>query len=452
MNPEDVERLLGRFEPAPPPERLERNVLDAVAKVPQSGPERFRRPDLRIWGLAGVAAACLVLSVILWRVLVPHPGDPTWGSCRSVELETHLDDRMVAEPPAFPTVTPSRDAYAPLFRRADVVKPTADELRWQTIPWITDLEEARRRAGAERRPLLVWVSSDDPLGRCCGCAAKLRVGPLSQEDVVRRIATAFVPAAVDWKSLPPGKSQDYLHSLQRQKSQYHGIWIVSPEGKVLSGHDGDKPKAVGNWNQEILETLETGLKAFGKVEPRAVATADLFPFRGAGVRPDGGVSLSTHVRLTHRGKRDGPVVFDTLTLTSQEWGLFVPPRATVGEEWVVPDALARRFCRLLAPISEPEFMPRPEQAKVAELRATVASVDGAVATIRLTGRWETEHVTSEGKPVRASATGEGVAVFDAGAKTMRSFLLVTTGTYGVGSPSEPREAGGVLEWTLEATR
>ena len=47
-----------------------------------------------------------------------------------------------------------------------VTKPTPGELRWQEIPWLVDLDEGLRRAKAEGRPLLLFVSGDEPLGRC----------------------------------------------------------------------------------------------------------------------------------------------------------------------------------------------------------------------------------------------------------------------------------------------
>ena len=47
-----------------------------------------------------------------------------------------------------------------------VTTPLPGELRWQQIPWLLDLEEGMRRARAENRPLLLFVSGDEPLGRC----------------------------------------------------------------------------------------------------------------------------------------------------------------------------------------------------------------------------------------------------------------------------------------------
>jgi hypothetical protein len=47
-----------------------------------------------------------------------------------------------------------------------VKTPHPDELKWQQIPWLTDLQDAVRQARAEGRPLLLFVSGDDPLERC----------------------------------------------------------------------------------------------------------------------------------------------------------------------------------------------------------------------------------------------------------------------------------------------
>lgn len=38
--------------------------------------------------------------------------------------------------------------------------------RWLEIPWLLDLNEGIRLAKQENRPVLIWVSGDDPLERC----------------------------------------------------------------------------------------------------------------------------------------------------------------------------------------------------------------------------------------------------------------------------------------------
>jgi hypothetical protein len=47
-----------------------------------------------------------------------------------------------------------------------VKSPHPGELKWQKIPWLTDLREGIRQARAENRPLVLFVSGDDPLEKC----------------------------------------------------------------------------------------------------------------------------------------------------------------------------------------------------------------------------------------------------------------------------------------------
>jgi hypothetical protein len=61
----------------------------------------------------------------------------------------------------------SLTTYANALRqKAAELKQTPAQLRWQQIPWLTDLDEGVRLARLENRPLMLWTSGDDPLGRC----------------------------------------------------------------------------------------------------------------------------------------------------------------------------------------------------------------------------------------------------------------------------------------------
>ena len=46
----------------------------------------------------------------------------------------------------------------------DYVRPSAEETRWQAIPWQTDLWEARRLAAAQGKPIFLWAMNGNPLG------------------------------------------------------------------------------------------------------------------------------------------------------------------------------------------------------------------------------------------------------------------------------------------------
>jgi hypothetical protein len=47
-----------------------------------------------------------------------------------------------------------------------LIKPQADESKWAKVPWLTSLDEARQRAVAQDKPLLLWrAGGGDVLGR-----------------------------------------------------------------------------------------------------------------------------------------------------------------------------------------------------------------------------------------------------------------------------------------------
>ncbi|MCL4541156.1 MAG: hypothetical protein M1396_02275 [Chloroflexi bacterium] len=45
-----------------------------------------------------------------------------------------------------------------------MVEPHPEELRWLSIPWQTDLWEARRLALQSGKPLFLWAMNGNPLG------------------------------------------------------------------------------------------------------------------------------------------------------------------------------------------------------------------------------------------------------------------------------------------------
>jgi hypothetical protein len=49
---------------------------------------------------------------------------------------------------------------------AKLVRQDEARLRWRDIPWYTDAADGLKAARAEKRPVLLWVTGDDPLGRC----------------------------------------------------------------------------------------------------------------------------------------------------------------------------------------------------------------------------------------------------------------------------------------------
>ena len=45
-----------------------------------------------------------------------------------------------------------------------LLQPRADELKWQQIPWQTNLWDARREAARTGKPIYLWEMDGHPLG------------------------------------------------------------------------------------------------------------------------------------------------------------------------------------------------------------------------------------------------------------------------------------------------
>ena len=49
---------------------------------------------------------------------------------------------------------------------ARLIRPQPGESKWASIPWLTNLKEARERAAREDKPLFLWrAGGGDTLGR-----------------------------------------------------------------------------------------------------------------------------------------------------------------------------------------------------------------------------------------------------------------------------------------------
>lgn len=44
------------------------------------------------------------------------------------------------------------------------VMPTAEEEKWLSIPWRTNLWDARKQAQAQNKPIFMWMMNGHPMG------------------------------------------------------------------------------------------------------------------------------------------------------------------------------------------------------------------------------------------------------------------------------------------------
>ena len=72
--------------------------------------------------------------------------------------------------PMLPIKAPSEPAAIPIepfVKLQALIKPQPGELRFHEIPWLIDVWEARKKAAAEGKPILVWSGAGgSPVGVC----------------------------------------------------------------------------------------------------------------------------------------------------------------------------------------------------------------------------------------------------------------------------------------------
>ncbi len=105
------------------------------------------------FAIGAVWAACVSLSVAQERREVAADDSPTVAA--EADQADNSAPQRVAEIPA--------DDFA---RLQAAVKPQKGESPWRDVPWLTNITEARRRALAEDKPLVIFTAADgSPLAR-----------------------------------------------------------------------------------------------------------------------------------------------------------------------------------------------------------------------------------------------------------------------------------------------
>lgn len=273
--------------------------------------------------------------------------------------------------------------------------------------------------------------------------------------MIRFISKTCIPVALNLYEIRKAKSADgdFFRNVQKQRpAQYQGLYLVAADGKVLASHQNFKSHKT--WPQEVLADLQPGVKAFGDVKPRAVEPADPLPERGVGVRADGGICLAVFLRYSIKGiplrELPNPTI-DSLVLTAGEFRELGPVKAEAGAEWSLPEAVGRRFHRVLGPGDE-DTMPLLHEVRAVSLVGRVKSVDGGLAYLAYEGAIAGAHETQSNKgKCHGEARLAGVGVYDVQAKRLRSLVWVFDGTFRAPPPydKEARPYSGVVEWRSE---
>jgi hypothetical protein len=274
--------------------------------------------------------------------------------------------------------------------------------------------------------------------------------------VIRLVAASFVPVALNLYKVRAAKDDagKFFRAVQKQRpAQYQGVYIVSPAGKVLSSQ-GSEPAKPKSWTKDLLDVSNAGLKAFGKVAPRKVKVPNPLPFRGAGVRPDGSVSLAVYLRTMLLGMNRagfGGVAIDTIPLSAKEFAALAPKKLKAGATWDVPVAVGRRLSRLLSPSSDQSGLARPEEVTAVTLTGKVESIKKGIAYLTYEGSIKGTHSypfePHKGKKTRGKAALEGVGACDVKTGRLLSFTLLGECAYRHFPPGDYwMKFRAVVEW------
>lgn len=276
-----------------------------------------------------------------------------------------------------------------------------------------------------------------------------RENVLTRDDIIDRIRSTMVPVAVDrWKADDPDtREARFLQPFLEAHPPPGSPCIYSPDGRVLGGFRGFDDMA-----GRMRKVIEDALRLFGPVKPREAKAVEIQPHRGKGVMSDGSVRLAEYIRpsddsLAFLSTRT-PVIA-SLTLTRQEFAALAPARAVVGTTWTLPDDVAKKFARVTSPMCY-QHAPQPDWVTAVRIAARVQGVEGGTARLRYEGRIATEHRAGSRSISVQEARLAGEGVYDLSARTMRSLLVVGSGTLRwPEAPEKPVAFDALVEWVLE---
>jgi hypothetical protein len=260
--------------------------------------------------------------------------------------------------------------------------------------------------------------------------------------------------ALNADRLPKDADGDFFRALMKRWPQ--GLWVVTPEGKTLA-FDYHTPDAAMNyqqnqqkWRDGTLAMVQEAMKAAGELKPREVRAFNPFPDRGLGLTQAGGVRLAVSVIGLRNGKQDGAPAVDSAILSKEEWSQFAPPMGQ--NEWTLPASAMKKWAVALSPLTDSIYVPRSQDMIQADAQAKVIREENGYTVIRLNGKWESKHLRdgNEKYPIRASATGDGVAVYNSQKREMESVLFVLKGTYQNGTTTTATAL--IVEWQKEKDR
>ena len=281
-----------------------------------------------------------------------------------------------------------------------------------------------------------------------------RENVLNNDEVIDRITGTMIPVALDIQEVlnPESNEARFLQPLIKpgknrriSNETDQGIWVISPKGELL----GRPFEGFGNMVQKTNNIIENALKAYGPVKHRKTRAVETHPYLGIGVMSDGSVCLAEYVREEETGGSNIKTpVMSSVILTEDEFTAFAPEEAVRGAEWTLPDAVAKKFCRLTSSGSS-QHAPQPDWVTGVQINAEVRKIENGLAWLSYEGSISsTDTRVPWENSSKVKLIGEGV--YDTRTQQMRSVLILGSGTSRTAEfPDDPVTINALLEWVLE---
>lgn len=276
----------------------------------------------------------------------------------------------------------------------------------------------------------------------------MRAGPLSNSKVISLLNRYFVPVyAVNEDhrengAAPPEEKAEYnrifkeSHAAKLSTGTVH-VYILNPRGHPIGSLHVAEAAKTGRLVQlaeDVIKKLDVR-EGQAVVEPAAQCAR---PSCEAG-------SLAFHLTarsLDGRGAWSEFPVENWIVLGQNEWKKLLPAaKVRTGDSWGIDRDVAVKFLKHFYPATENNDTSRNRFERTS-LKATVTSVQGGLARVRLGGDLRMHHSfyhKDDGKIVEATVVG--FMDFDPEKQTLRSLKLVTDkATYGGGN------FGIALQW------
>lgn len=286
--------------------------------------------------------------------------------------------------------------------------------------------------------------------------------------MIRLISENFVPVALNLYVIrkDKGAAGDFFRKAQQQMpEQYQGFYLCSPDGKLLVKKTlWSKDRKT--WSADVLQGLNEGLQAFGRVKPRQ-GHSEYLARRGCGSSTDGAAILAVSTKLVFVPQLPSDLAdlnsgaipltgHDRIILSKAELATLVPTQVSEGLKWVITETTARKFFPVLD--NWDKRFREPSEVSEVHFAGKVRSIRQGIAYLNFEGRIAGTHVwpanavpALAGKSLRSEMNLlAGVGAYDVKAGELLSITLVFEGRAGdpakLRTPGPEGRYGAVVEW------